>query len=338
MYTYLFDWFKLNGKFITIWIIILVIMQLFQAHYINSIIYESNTKYPQLNFEYNFNVWLISTIGFNSSYLLIPYFISHYKSIGIKYTNVLVNINVNFSRDNITQFNLTTTYLDKLNIKYFVWTKHFTSRARRNAETPLLHRVPKTDYVLIADIDEFQDWKQANITNIYKFIKEELIPNDKEYVIGYLIDRFADNASVINISLSDNVEQLFKLYPFQCDFTLRIIRGWTNKVCLFKNVYNIHKSHHYVASRQQKYKHKSLIIKGAKFGGTSILSYKKFKIQIHHFKWTNKNIIQYLRNRMLHYKSLNMSWWKESYRAIKWIKKNRGKVDLNNVKDFKCIM
>eukprot|EP01084_Bolivina_argentea_P057589 105218_1 len=298
---------------------------------VNSTTINTSMENQELYIEYGFEVWLISTIGFNASYLLIPYFISYYTNIGIKYKNILLNININYTTDNITQYQLTTDYLKTSNITYFEWTDHFTTIQKHIVELKLYELVPKTDYILIADVDEFQDWNQRfQISNIYEIIKTELILNNYEYVMGYLMDRFSYDASAVPIaplSKTDNsilaINKLFKLYPFQCDFTSKIMRAQNIKVCLFKNVYSIKEGgHHFIDWKKEKRKR-------LKNNQTVGRRYKK-RILIHHFKWTNYNIIQYLRARMLHFKSQDMVWWEESLRAIEWFEKNQGNIDLNN--------
>ena len=200
-------------------------------------------------------------------------------------------------------------------------------------------QLPNTDYIIIADIDEFQDWKQRNVTHIYDFIHSELLPNDYEYVMGYLVDRFAQKAMVL--PFPNSISELFKLYAFKCDFTETIMRGWITKVCLFKNVYNISEGgHHSIQARLHKYENRTLAIDNASPlehpQSESVLRYQKFEIEINHFKWIKSDIAQYLRARIEKVKANGFEYWQESFRALEWIEHNQGTVDLNHVKDLNC--
>eukprot|EP01084_Bolivina_argentea_P113859 202829_1 len=300
-----------------------------------------------------FDVWLVSTIGFNQSYLLLPYWIEWYKNIGIKPEHFLLNININYEKDDMIKFDRVINFLNVSNItNYHLWTKHYTSTKRKATEEKLInvkHKISHSDYIMIADIDEYQDWNAVGVHNIYDFITNNLTVSGTEYVTAKLMDRFAYNArlmdpvSMYGCDTMDNItDLLFEQYPFVCDFTTKIMTGQTNKICLYKNMYKINTGRHWPDKRISKYKGKKLHIVNGKICkkknvtcGESKLRYKEFRINIHHFKWQS-GVIDYLEKRTEYYKQLGYGWYKQSKAAVRWLKKHSGNVDLQNVKEFDC--
>eukprot|EP01084_Bolivina_argentea_P116769 207415_1 len=283
-------------------------------------------------------VWLITTAGFNSSYLLIPYFIEWYKGIGIKPQNFLLNINVNYTTDDLIKFNVLLKYLNMSNItNYKIWTEHFTSQKKTEMEQiNWLNNISKYDYVMIADIDEFQDWNYFGIDNIYAFIKKQLIPNNYEYVSAYLIDRMAENATLIDPKPNYNhnyklkMQSLFDQYPLFCHLTENIAKGYIWKIVLFRNIYNISTGRHSIIERNEPYY--GYILHRYRRSNTPsherdyMLRYQKFKLIIHHFKW-NKNVILYLQKRVEYYRSLKLKHWIQSKRLLDWLNTHSGNVN-----------
>eukprot|EP01084_Bolivina_argentea_P068572 124812_1 len=299
-----------------------------------------------------FDVWLIATVGFNSSYLLIPYFIEWYTSIGIKPTHFLLSINIDATTDDMVQLRQLTDYLGRMNVtNYTLWTERYSSPKRKKVNQKLMKSIPSSHYILLTDVDEFQDWKHFGINDIYNFIEHQMIEKDYEYVMGYLQDRFAENATLVNpiatrYSASNvSVSKLWEQYPFACDFTKNILQAWISKVCLFKNVYDYHKGHHFLARRYIPYHgHRVRFHAFPDEGdtrqihqrkGDSALRYKPFVIPIHHFKW-NKNVLRYLQRRAMYYKQLGFKWWEQSKWGSDWLQNNSGNVNLGELKTFNC--
>eukprot|EP01084_Bolivina_argentea_P229491 387307_1 len=290
----------------------------------------------------DFKVYLVSTVGFNSSYMFIPYFVEWYKTLGIKPEHFLLNIHVDEHNDDMQQLDTLLDYLHASNItNYNLWKpEHFTSNLKKESEIELINKtVTRYDYILITDIDELQDWRAYGVDNLYDFILTQMIPFRKEYVTGYLVDRFAHNATLMDPdSTTHNVSDLFTQYPFECDFTEKIVEGIIDKVCLYRNVYTLNGGgRHSVKKRLYRYRHQKVHIehtgnrlpKGA-IRGNSIFRFPGFRLKIHHFKW-KANVIEYLQARAILYKEQGIVWWIQSQNAVNWLVQNVGHVDLENV-------
>eukprot|EP01084_Bolivina_argentea_P007010 13216_1 len=323
---------------------LLMVTIIFNINHINNLRYGDASLHDHIQGKYNFEVWLMTTIGFNTSYLLIQYFIEWYKNIGIKPSNFLLTINLNITVDNMDTFAELETFLFTANIsKYSIMYELFNSQKRQRMERENLNTIPGTDYILACDVDEFQDWKHFGVDNIYDFIQTNLINKNKEYVWGYLADRFAENASLINpkslynTQNNYNTNSLLEQYPFICNFTAAIVHGSTSKVCLYKNIYHLNTGRHQLEERMIKYKGKTLNISKFRYKvnfdsnsfkkGESVLRFKDFVIPIYHFKWNN-NVLKYLKTRVKNEKRQNFDYWKESQNAITWLEKNSGKINL----------
>jgi len=257
----------------------------------------------------------------------------------------LLNIHFDDTNDDNLLFERMTNYLNtnniiNYNILSFEQNFTFTTKERLLAEMELIEQFATSrDYILLSDIDEFQDWNKFGVENIYNFIQKELILNGKEYASGYLVDRFADYAILKDpISKYDasysSTPSIFEQYPWRCDFTQYVLNGYNEKLVLFKNVYLIHNGHHFVVDRKKKYKNTRLRF-SFKNRGNSILKFNRFEIPIHHFKW-NKNVIYYLQKRIKMYKQKGYHWWIQSKNAVEWLQENSGSIDLGTVNAFNC--
>ena len=273
--------------------------------------------------------------------------------IGIKPQHFLLNVNINNGTDDPSKMNQTFEYLHSLNItNYNLWiTPNFTSIKKMEVEQKVMksHNVSRDDYIMIADVDELQDWNARGVHNIYEFIKTEMIDDHKEYVTGYLVDRFAENAHLIDPkpaydrnASTDVISQLRQQYPHQCDFTEKILDGIIDKVCLYKNVWTLSSGgRHSVKRRRKRLKYKHSIVRNTKkhtrpnrIRGDSDVRYKKFRIHVQHYKW-KENVIGYLQKRAKFYKEQGISWWTQSQNAVDWLLENSGNANLDNTSQWK---
>ena len=280
---------------------------------------------------FNFTVWLVCTIGFNSSYLLVPYYIEWYKSIGIHPKHMLFNINIQ-PNDDMEKFDILKRHLSHNGIiNYREWREIYSDDGRKQIEQELIDDKPSdSDYVMINDIDEFQNWKGKGVDNIYQFINAEMIPNGFEYAHGFNIDMFANNATRTepidkydgNTSIS-----MIEQYPWKCDFTTSIVNAWNGKICFHKNVYKLEKNgHHLIGSR-----------KNSESINVNKLEYSKFDLEIFHFKWQG-NVIKYLSERIKRELQQNFHFVYETQSGFNWLLKNSGKVNLAQIEEFHCTL
>lgn len=348
--------------------------------------YDSNINEDE-DSKYDFNIWLVCTISIKQSYLLLPYFIDYYLSIGIKPNHFLINIHLN----TLTNYNCGDNNCDessdvddklrtKIALNYLIDIKKITkiilyaegefAGRKLYAENRIVTKYIKSnnDYILTVDSDEFQDWhyyfNKFKFDDIYHFVHHELYLVEKEFISGKMIDRFALNASLknpINVyntyNTYNNFEntvytKIFDQYPWNCDFTDKIIGAWSGKVLIFKNVYRFHNGHHALVGRigftdkvsgvsytkdniTSIYNNDSTIDSGQFYYDSSFFQQwkqTKYFINISHFKW-NSNVMGYLRQRRDHYHTAEAI--NETNNVLKFFDIYENKINLNNIDAFK---
>ena len=150
---------------------------------------------------------LISCISLDYDEVLLPHFMDHYSKLDIDSFHLILHSNKDFD---LKKYN----YLN-VNLKLDKWVGIFDGVTKTNKFNNII-KESKEEYILLADVDEFQIW---NI-NLKEAIKKY------KAVWGTLRDRESKDKELIEVTS----EELNKQFPL---ITKRTNWGSLDKPCLF---------------------------------------------------------------------------------------------------------
>ncbi len=252
--------------------------------------------------KYNKTLHLSCCIGVDCDNILIPYFLNHYKNMGVN--NFIIILHTYKKDENMDR---SISYLNHFGIKNIciwegIWDGIVKEKKLREKEKK---EVKCGEWIITADIDEFHTYKN------YKNARHLIGKCDRlgyNCVGGVLIDRLSADGSINKI---DPELSLWSQFPIKSFVTKDILKAEYKKAMLYKKgIIPIAQGHH----------------------GISIKSDLKPKIyphpfEVHHFKWFH-GIEEKMGNRKNLLKLKNQNWWKESERFLEYFSKNNNKFEI----------
>lgn len=126
-----------------------------------------------------------------------------------------------------------------------------------------------SDWWIISDADELQDWGDTNPREIMY----DCIEKNKTFVTGGFLDRIGEGGEFTPIK--DSWDDLDKLFPLIGFFRYPMSGACPNKVVMVKSGQKVSSGQHY-----------AIFDDGTNsWGGNHPLCYTRVKIPVHHFKW-----------------------------------------------------
>lgn len=186
-------------------------------------------------------VWIYTLV--NTDYdgsKLLPHFFNYYHAHGITWRRFLVLLHHTpgaYSRRGLEDaMGICAGYA----VECRVWEGRYSSEEHMAQQLAMLQEyvADPTDWVVPADVDEFQWWGG-------KFIKEAIAEVTQKsdpwstFVRGRLIDRVAADGTLAAVAqpMGDTqarVQPIFTQFPLQCNVTRKLYKGWDTKIVAYR--------------------------------------------------------------------------------------------------------
>jgi len=248
-------------------------------------------------------IWLVTVVGLD--FKLLPKFLQYYKNLGIK--NFLVITHYSNEKSNlreIAKYILNSSNLPRLVHKE--WIGPFSEKLKVDNERKIINEnCTFDDWIIYADIDEFQEYPEGLRNTIKKCDNKK-----KTFLEGRMIDRIASNGYLLEYTPSIPLEQQ---YPLGGQITYNLLKAWDKKIVAAKAARKVGGGHH-------------VFLRNTPLNGWYTYPYKRGiswrsrKIKVHHFKWDAKVIERMKAERTLPHKSLK-SWRGEINRFLAYYDK-----------------
>ncbi len=222
---------------------------------------------------------MISVSGFRPK--LIEYFIEHYSKLGILNKNMLFTIQINVDV-NVRTLQRVTDILSSRGTYFDVFLGNWSSEALMYHQAhKLLHCTKETDWIVVADSDEFHEYPGNNISRFLSVIEAE----GYNLVNGIFLDRLARDGTLQDLGEKDN---LYEKFPIGCRLHLLFNLGTPKKVMAFKGYLRINRGHHRLALcwywNRRSYLHLTPWKTCPPERQFALKPFKK-RLNVHHFKW-----------------------------------------------------
>jgi len=205
---------------------------------------------------------LITGVVFNCE--LVPYFIEHYKKLGV--TEILCILNVHENKNIAAQIEkMSYNTIFKI-VKIVNETDSFVLNANTMEEIKNKF-IQQDEWFMVADLDEFHEYIKP-IPEMISFAEEE----KANCVIGHFLDRISSDGSLPSLDYSKTLDEQF---PLGCQLTKNKLRGNNRKLMILKgHNLRIFRGFHYSHNERSSSLNKNIV---------------------HHFKWSNiaKEITSY---------------------------------------------
>ncbi|KAI3425963.1 hypothetical protein D9Q98_007933 [Chlorella vulgaris] len=186
-------------------------------------------------------VWVYTLV--NTDYdgnKLLPHFFNYYHGQGITWRRFLVLLHHTpgkYSRKGLEDaMGICSGYA----VECRVWEGQYSSEEHMVQQLSMLNDYVSdpTDWVVAADVDEFQDWGGVFIKDRIAEVAESFYPS-ATYVTGRLVDRVAADGvlAAVQQPMGDSgahVQSLFSQFPLTCDVANKLYKGWDTKVVAFR--------------------------------------------------------------------------------------------------------
>ena len=244
------------------------------------------------------NISLITTVSHSTE--LIPHFLKHYREMGIKQFVFAVKKELDGvdNRDTMRDSILAMSQDD-------IWVTSINEIGDSgHAYINVLARQLHTDWILPADLDEFQ-WYPQSLSAVVKSLND----SNRNCVVGYLIDRVTADGSFPKALPNDNILETF---PRAVKFSEKVMKQNCRKVMLARPTVKFNGGEHSAEGEMP-----------AEFTGT-----------VWHIKWFG-DVIGKL-NAMLKWRhDHRYPWAAESSRALVHIQENHG-IAMKGFQSSKC--
>ncbi len=234
----------------------------------------------------------------------LPQFIEHYKELGVQQFHITCQVPPEFdpeekervygevrkilSVEGIHECQLLVCQFDAMNL--------------RNHHDRIQANIPPGDWILLADIDEFQEYGE-----LLDAIINYSDTNGINIIGGDFLDRVGLSG---NLEVFDPGQPIWEQFPIGCNITQEILMGHTNKVVCAKAHLKIKFANHDPLHGQQLHWHPKRAI-------------------VHHFKW-DQSVIKRLQFRLSPYWKKRCPWWVQTKRFFDHIEKF-GKINLEEL-------
>ncbi len=242
-------------------------------------------------------IWLYSRIGRDDR--LLSQFVDHYQNLGVD--RMLLCADAKNPEDPVPErvrhaaVEIDAVYEQASDPGHSM---AFCERVR----TELVQRhCEPTDWVLSADVDEFQ---------VYPEPLDEIVrrceASSAEYVGGRFVDRIASDGSLAPLSMDRSV---WEQYPIGARLTHAVLGACDEKVVLSRAAIPLGGGHH-----------------APKVEATPL---EGVEVEVHHFKW-DASVVERCRWHRDAYKDVGDPWWRECQRFLDYLAMNHGRIDLSN--------
>ncbi|MGA2435497.1 MAG: hypothetical protein ABSG25_09450 [Bryobacteraceae bacterium] len=231
----------------------------------------------------------------------LPQFINHYRNLGVEAFHVSIHFEADIPKHQIVE---TTARSEKLLdgcgvALSAVLVCPYDAMTTRAHHDHLQAQVPsRDDWIVWADIDEFQLWPGEIKSLLLHASRERL-----DYFRGEVIDRVSEDGTLTEF---DPSESLWSQFPRKCHLTRDVASAPTRKVACSRAPIKITPGNHYAVDE-------------------SVLNCSEQIIEVHHFKW-DASVVTRLRRRLQPEWRDRCPWWTESKRLLDHIEFQNGAV------------
>lgn len=193
---------------------------------------------------------------------LFPFFIDHYKKMGVDYFHIILHLPEDMSH-------LIDEKLLVFQEQGITPEKIYTGNWSGAKSTSLINEVKNKyndDWFIIADSDEFQVYPND--------IKEIINSKNVDYISGCFLDRFAEDG---DLPLINYDKSIWEQYPICSFFAFPIAYSWPYKITACKGYIPLSEGNHHVLITEEHLMENEIIC------------------QVHHFKWTGSFISKTLK-------------------------------------------
>ncbi|MFK4301757.1 hypothetical protein ABH892_001861 [Paenibacillus sp. RC254] len=234
---------------------------------------------------------------------LFPFFIDHYKKIGVDSFHIILHLPENM-------LHLIDEKLLVFREQGITPEKIYTGNWSGGITTSLINETINKysdDWFIVADSDEFQIYPN----DIKKIINSK---NDNvDYISGCLLDRFAQDGDLPLINYDKSIWEQFPMCGF---FAFPIADSWPYKITACKGHITLSEGSHAVIAEDH-------------------LITNEIICQVHHFKWTGS----YINRTQKKLKQESNGEWEDDFypfygdelrRALDYLNKNNNKFNINS--------
>jgi hypothetical protein len=246
-------------------------------------------------------IHLISTIE-EARIDWLPQFVDHYTRLGVDEFHLSVHFEPDTPRERIAH---STARAEKL-LKPFdktltaVLVCPYDAHATRSHHDELQSQIAcQDDWILWADIDEFQVWPDE-----MRFLLKCAARRRVDYFRGEIIDRVSEDGS---LTIFNPHTSIWSQYPRKCHITRDVANAPTQKVACSKVMIKITPGNHYAIDHL-------------------LLKCDVSLIEVHHFKW-DASVVNRLKRRVLPDWRQRCHWWTESQALLEHIDTCGGRIN-----------
>ncbi|KAL6076593.1 hypothetical protein QOT17_002715 [Balamuthia mandrillaris] len=309
----------------------------------------------------DFRVWLFVMVPVNRT-LVLPYFLHHYLSLGIKPELCHVILHVQDEVKQAEDLRTMKHILQTFSVPFVVYVGEYTNhnKARLMKQYQKKRGVRPSDWMLPTDSDELQQWlpfinkhlsssalsspssngtdnadenEQEAFTSVPKFLKM-IAQQNYTHVKGVLVDRLSYDGSLKDPlpfplpSSSSSAKQqttattLEEQYPLCCNVSRKVSRGITSKIAAHRFQYPIAPTG---AHRMLDHPHLKQWPSSVANEGMRSKGEGGGIMPIHHFKFVPE-MKSMLEDRVAAYKSRGMNLWKISQRFLDHMNSHGGRL------------
>lgn len=241
-------------------------------------------------------IHLFSTFGAKRQNL-IPQFITHYRQLGVEKFHITLHTDNELSKEEKEE--ILTKGADFLKTQDIFTYHHldckFDAPTVRKHHDKIQANIPEQDWIIWADLDEFQEyWMDLNALII------DLEAENKNVVYGEFLDRLSADGQLVAF---DPKRSIFNQYPLGSKITEEILGGCSRKTTLARADVHLCPGNHVPLPNQQ--------INSAFYSSI-----------VHHFKWDDSVKHRLEARRKKEWKE-NFYWWKETDNFFTYIDENR---------------
>ncbi|EFN55566.1 hypothetical protein CHLNCDRAFT_134048 [Chlorella variabilis] len=186
-------------------------------------------------------VWVYTLV--NTDYhgnKLLPHFLNYYHGQGITWRRFLVLLHHTPGRYSRKGLEDAMGICSGYAVECRVWEGRYSSEEHMVQQLSMLadYVSDPTDWVVAADVDEFQDWGGKFIKQAIADLAESQMPM-ATYIRGRFVDRVAAGGVLAAVAqpmgdTAAGVAPLFQQYPLACQVANKLYKGWDTKVVAFR--------------------------------------------------------------------------------------------------------
>lgn len=174
----------------------------------------------------------------------------------------------------------------------FTWNGEYNSPELYKYMLLAINGMNKTDWMILADIDEFHNFPTPAAD-----LLRECDAREMNCIKGQILDRIAEDGELRTIEKHISIDQQF---PYGADITKELAKGNTDKIAALKPPLITGPGHHHIIKKKWR----------AKYWGQVI--------DTHHFKWDSL-VFNRMKSRHRYYRERKIDWYDESERVYHYL-------------------